>query len=439
VNSLQKIIHQPLRRIFWLMTLALLGLVFSQAFVIMQGAEVRKIEFEEHVEDLLLDIHHNVEDDPYMSKLLIEILSKREQGLTVKKEFLEEVRSKMRHRIDSLANLYDINLMFDFVIFHTGNHQYYFKSSDNIKETIHFQEKSIKAGWRIKKELGKGKYRIGLHFYNEFLYILIKLKFILLFSFFIILMLSFSMWRATKGWKEQKELVELKNDFINNLTHELKTPIFSVSLLHKVIKKRLNGRPYLEMTNHLELLEKENEKLKERVEKVLDIALIENHQINLNLERTDVHQFIPEALSMQNFYIKQQQGKLVYQFNAEFSHIMTDQVHFANIINNIVDNAIKYCEKIPEIVITTQSNEKYLYTKIKDNGIGIDKDIQNQVFDKFYRVPTGNIHNIKGFGLGLSYTKMMVEAHNGKITINSLPDAGSEFILKFQLSKNHEL
>lgn len=420
---------------FWLILVALIGLIFSQTYIIMQGARVQQAEFEENFYDLLLDIHHNVEDDEYLSNILIGILRNADKGLAQSDSLVRTARSELRTRIDSISENYGINLPFDFVIFNTHDHQYYFKSSDKIKQHLNFQEKSIKAGWRIKEALGEGKYRIGLHFYNEFIYILLQLKFILMLSLAIVLLIAFGFWRTIKGWKEQKELVALKNDFINNLTHELKTPIFSVSLLHKVIKKKLNGQPYPQLHKHLDLLEQENHKLKERVEKVLDVALMENQQLQLDLTLAHLHRLIPDAIRMLQFTAEQQHGTIKLDLWAEHDLVNVDKVHFSNVVYNLVDNAIKYSDKPPEILLTTRSDQHHFYLIIKDNGIGIDKEFIEQVFDKFYRIPTGNIHKVKGFGLGLSYTRMMVVSHGGKIKVKSAPHQGSEFIIKLPLDK----
>jgi len=423
---------------FWLLVLALIALVVTQTYILIQGAEVQKKEFEEQFDDLLLDIHHNVEDDQELSELLIKILSSEERGLPVNEELLTEARTELRHRIDSISETYGIDLNFDFVIFNTGNHEYYFKSSEQIKNSINFQENSIKAGWRIKQVLGEGNYRIGLHFYNEFIYILLKLRSILIISVVIIVLLAFGFWRTIKGWQEQKQLVALKNDFINNLTHELKTPIFSVSLLHKVIQRQLNGDSQPQLVKHLQLLENENQKLKERVERVLEIAAMENRNLRLEQEPINLHTLIPESIELFEVIIVEKNGIINYDFQADAAIVPGDQVHLKSVFNNLVDNAIKYSQQEPEITITSKNMGEFLLISVRDHGPGIDHRMLSQVFDKFYRVPTGNLHNVKGFGLGLSYTKLVVEAHGGTIKAESQPGKGSTFTVSLPVVKNSD-
>jgi two-component system phosphate regulon sensor histidine kinase PhoR len=434
---LKNLWKQPIGRMYWLIVFGLCGLISLQAYIIIQGAKIQKDKFEQHVWDLLLDIHHNIEDDEEFSNLLINILARTDSGLEVDQATIQLAREELHSRIDSINREYGIHLNFDFVIFHTGNQEYYFKSKDILRPDVNFQKKSVKAGWRIREELGEGKYRLGLHFHNEFFYILRQLKFILALSILIILLLGFSFWRTIRGWQQQKQLVEMKNDFINNLTHELKTPIFSISLLHKIIRKKINGHSLPQLERHLELLEKENDKLKERVEKVLDLGLMEHNRLNLDLMPLNLHQLVPDSLQMTELIARQQGGKINYQFAAENPVVLADPVHLSNVFYNLTDNALKYCERYPSITIRTKTRRDWLVVEIEDNGIGIDPQFKEHIFEKFYRVPTGNLHTTKGIGLGLSYTRYVVERFGGQIELTRSNESGSMFTINFPVYQTH--
>jgi two-component system phosphate regulon sensor histidine kinase PhoR len=168
-----------------------------------------------------------------------------------------------------------------------------------------------------------------------------------------------------------------------------------------------------------------------QVEKVLQMALIENRDLHLDFQKTDLHPIIENTVHVAELTAKEKKGKIVIVLRASCSEVPVDEVHFANILNNLLDNAMKYTENPPEILVETFSQDQKIFIKISDNGIGMSKEVQMHIFDKFYRRPSGNIHNIKGFGLGLSYVKALVDAHGGNISVNSEPGNGSVFTLSF--------
>jgi two-component system phosphate regulon sensor histidine kinase PhoR len=222
----------------------------------------------------------------------------------------------------------------------------------------------------------------------------------------------------------------VKNDFINNLTHELKTPVFSISLLTKVFKEHLKQNKTEKLEAYLDLLEKENTKLKGHIDKVLELASLENGKYNLQKEPCDFHELINDAVAGFSLKLEAQQGKLQKTFQAMSTKLAIDRTHFKNVIQNLLDNAIKYSKGQPDIQIFTQSDQHKLSIMVSDKGIGIAPEHQRHLFDKFYRVTNGNIHPVKGFGLGLSYVKYIVEAHGGSISVDSKKDEGATFTLE---------
>jgi two-component system, OmpR family, phosphate regulon sensor histidine kinase PhoR len=228
---------------------------------------------------------------------------------------------------------------------------------------------------------------------------------------------------------KQKKIAEIKNDFVNNMTHELKTPLSTISVASEVLMQMQNNPDNNKVKKYSKIIFDENHRMRKLVDKVLNIATMDKGRITIDKEETDIHQTICKTVS--NFCLEacSEEVKINYQLNAENPIIQADLLHVRNIINNLIDNAIKYSTITPIITISTNNVPGYLKISISDQGKGIPKDALNKVFDKFYRVPSGNIHNVKGFGLGLFYVKSMIEAHNGKVEIQSVLKKGTNIDL----------
>lgn len=234
----------------------------------------------------------------------------------------------------------------------------------------------------------------------------------------------------------QKRLSEMKTDFINNMTHELKTPISTISLSSEVLMDETPPDPQ-RLKQYATIIFNENNRLKTQVEKVLQLAALDNKNIPLKLDSLDVHAVIRQAVSAVELKVKERNGSIMCHLNATESTIQADVVHITNVLYNLLDNAIKYSAEEPIIEISTWSENNALYLSVADHGIGISKEAMVHIFDKFYRVPTGNVHDVKGFGLGLYYVKLMVEEHNGKISVESTPGKGSRFIVKLPMKNSN--
>ena len=226
---------------------------------------------------------------------------------------------------------------------------------------------------------------------------------------------------------KQKKLSEIKSDFINNMTHEFKTPIATISLAvdsinnPKVIKEKKN------ILYYTGIIKEENQRMNSQVENVLQMSLIDKKDMELNKQMTDIHELIIKAIKNINLQIEQRKGKIEVFLEAENFHFLLDKIHFTNVLFNLLDNANKYSSVSPKIIVRTKNNNNGIIISVEDNGIGMSKETQNKIFDKFYRVSTGNIHNVKGFGLGLSYVKAIVNACKGNITVKSEQGKGSRF------------
>jgi len=233
----------------------------------------------------------------------------------------------------------------------------------------------------------------------------------------------------------QKRLSEVKTDFINNMTHELKTPISTIGLSSELLLRGDFTEDPERLKRYAEIIYKENKRLENQVERVLNVAKLDKEKLVLKKEKLSLHELILDA--KESFDINQTDagGKIILELHATDDVLTVDPVHVTNVIYNLLDNAVKYCEETPEITIRTANSDNGLQLSIQDNGIGMRREDHKMIFDKFYRVPTGNLHNVKGFGLGLYYVKLIVEEHGGKIQLKSAPGKGSTFHLWFPMSR----
>jgi two-component system, OmpR family, phosphate regulon sensor histidine kinase PhoR len=234
----------------------------------------------------------------------------------------------------------------------------------------------------------------------------------------------------------QKKLGDMKNDFINNMTHELKTPIATINMATDIISNP-NMQPD-KMKRFINIIRQENDRMNANVSNILQMTLIDREEFKLKLTAINLHDVILTASDYIQLQVDKKEGIVETHLHAEQPIIEGDASHVANIINNLLDNANKYSPEKPEITISTRNLSHGVEVTVADKGIGISKEARKYVFDKFYRVPTGNLHDVKGFGLGLAYVKTMMTAHKGQVEVKSEPGKGSQFILIFPFRVSQE-
>ncbi len=253
-----------------------------------------------------------------------------------------------------------------------------------------------------------------------------------LITLFVLTLFSLALFIIFK----QKRLSEMKNDFVNNMTHELKTPISTISLASQMLNDKSIPEEQKNLAQISRIIQTESKQLGFQVERVLQMAIFDHGELKLKLEEINLHEIIETVAQNFLLQIDRKGGKLNFSPDADNDVIRGDTMHITNLISNLIENAIKYTKQTPVIGLSTHNEQGEIVVSISDNGIGISKEDQKRIFDKFYRVPTGNVHNVKGFGLGLSYVKLIVDQHHGAIKIKSEPEKGSRFDIHLPLQNS---
>ncbi len=280
---------------------------------------------------------------------------------------------------------------------------------------------------------GDVEYELYVTFPDKDEHILSGISNILILSLFFILIIVIAFSSSLYQLIRQKKISEIKTDFINNMTHEFKTPIATINLALDSIKNPKIIHNNDKVLRYVQMIRDENKRMHSQVENVLRISRLEKNEIEISKETVDLHDIIEDAISRIGLLIADNQGRLDMHFEAITAEIPGNQFHLTNVIVNILENALKYSEGAPKIDVYTESTNKFFVFKIKDEGIGMSKAVQKLVFNKFYREQKGNIHDVKGHGLGLAYVKEIVEKHHGTVFVESEKGVGSLFTVKLPL------
>jgi len=348
---------------------------------------------------------------------------------TKRNPFGEQIDNSAIDSILQLSLVHEgIRLSFQYVVLSADSTPVFTNTS---KKNEHFAKSDLQA------TLFQGSYftdpfKLILHFPDRRTYILQTMLVVLLSSALVIILLLVAFYFGMRIILRQKKLSELKNDFINNMTHEFKTPVSVISLALETVNTSqvMNDKEKLEKI--LGILKTESKRLETQVERILQFSSFERHEIKMDFRETDLHQLVHQALENFSLQVENKKADITLALNASVTTINGDEIHITNLVCNLVDNAIKYRNgNVQQVKIETMNQNGNVYLSIEDNGIGMEKHVLPKIFDKFYRIPTGDIHNIKGFGLGLSYVKTIVEAHSGSISVESEPGKGSRFTITF--------
>ena len=280
---------------------------------------------------------------------------------------------------------------------------------------------------------GNNKYQLLVTFPYKKKFLLSELISITILSIVFTLIIIIAYSSALSQLLRQRHISEIKTDFINNMTHEFKTPIATINLALDAIKNPKIIDDKEKVLRYLQMIRDENKRMHAQVENVLRISKLEKKELNIDKESHDIHEIINIALEHVNLILENKHGTISKHFDAIRISVLINEVHFTNVLVNILENAIKYSPNVPVIDIFTENVKDMVILKIKDNGLGMSKTVQKQIFDKFYREHTGDLHNVKGHGLGLAYVKRIIEDHNGQVYVESEKGKGSTFVIKLPL------
>ncbi|MGL2993784.1 sensor histidine kinase [Flavobacterium sp. TSSA_36] len=280
---------------------------------------------------------------------------------------------------------------------------------------------------------GTEKYKLLVTFPNKKKFLLSELVSITVLSIIFTLIILIAYTSALNQLIRQRQISEIKTDFINNMTHEFKTPIATINLALDAIRNPKIIEDKEKVFKYLTMIREENKRMHAQVENVLRISKLEKKELDIIKESQNAEEVIEDAIEHVNLILEDREGSVTLHFEASRTTVLLNDFHFTNVIVNILENAIKYTPGVPKIDVYTENIKDMLLIKIKDNGLGMSKVAQKRVFEKFYREHTGDLHNVKGHGLGLAYVKQIVEDHNGQVYVESEKGKGSTFIIKIPL------
>lgn len=335
-------------------------------------------------------------------------------------------------QLDSILHeelqIHGINTQYEFAVFDAYQNPLLFKN----RNSKIFSKELIRQGYTTR--LFPGNYFgtplfLSVYFPHQKRFLISSMWLMLTFSALFILTIIGAFYYTISTIVRQKKLSEIKNDFINNMTHELKTPISTISLACEMLSDKDISATEGQRSNYLNMIRDENKRLGTLVESVLTNAVIERGELKIKLQPLYLNALIKDLIHSFELQVIRRNGSITYTPEAETDVIEGDKVHITNVIFNLLDNANKYTPDTPEIKIRTYNKSGNLCIEVMDNGIGISRENLKKIFDKLYRVPSGNLHDVKGFGLGLSYVKAIVEKHQGQIAVESQPGKGSTFTL----------
>ncbi len=403
-----------------LTSIALIGLISAQVILFSKSYTIARQQFNHRVDRALSDIISELKD---YSDTSIVVFRKSNYHLSdVKNNSILEVIDTTL--LDTLFKKY--------VDYHRLDKNYFYAIVKTAGDSIIYRSQGFKNA-RLKNahkaclsELWKKEYyHLAIYFPGERHFIIFDLSLWLLVSFVFLSAVIFGFVYTILTILRQKKLSEMKNDFINNMTHEFKTPISTIELATDVLLSAPSSSGRIQ--KYSRIIHDENQRMRSLVEQVLKIAMQENSELRLNKEKIDIHRLISETVDNLCLERNEKNIKVDYQLKAVTNIISADIMHIRNVITNIVENGIKYNKKDPLIIITTKNKDGGILMSFGDNGIGVSHEEQKRIFDQFYRVPTGDVHDVKGFGLGLFYVKTIVEAHHGFIKVRSEVNKGSRF------------
>nr|WP_315153729.1 HAMP domain-containing sensor histidine kinase [uncultured Flavobacterium sp.] len=393
----------------------------------------------------ITEIYNNnsIDNSPVNQSLVPDVRNVKIGNLGILDKFIFEISNKdilsampLEERVtnEALQKLikkeleeYGVKTKFEFAIYGNG-----LETKVNSDNFVYNKDEAYSIPVFTDNE-GNEKYKLFVSFPHKKKFLLSQLVSITILSIIFTLIIIIAYTSALNQLIRQRQISEIKNDFINNMTHEFKTPIATINLALDAIRNPKIIDDKEKVFKYLEMIRDENKRMHAQVENVLRISKLEKKELNIIKESSDIEEVINDAIEHVSLILEDREGTITTHFGAIRKVVLLNDVHFTNVIVNILENAIKYTPEIPKIDIYTENIKDMVLIKIKDNGVGMSKIAQKRIFEKFYREHTGDIHNVKGHGLGLAYVKRIIDDHNGQIYVESEKGKGSTFIIKLPL------
>lgn len=420
--------NNSIRLILILGSLAICGVLLFQSFWLIETWSIKNEEFDATVIKSLRKVAVKIADVNKSELPKSNLIQKHESNYAV------NVNSAIDANIleDFLVRTFDeasLNTAFEYAIFDCANNELEYKNYCNLSASNDIYERTENL-----PTFDDLIYYFVISFPKRSRYLINDLRTNIMFSVITVLAVFIFIYAIGVILRQQK-VTDLQKDFINNMTHEFKTPISSIKIASDVIINNEKVKMDPRVSQYAAIIKDQNNRLNNQVEKVLNIARLEKDQFKLNLEPIELIGFVKRLMDLEKIKFEELNGFLSLSTPETNIIVKADKLHLTNVLSNILDNALKYCQKVPDVHFEIYKKNNKVYVSIKDNGIGIDKDNIRKLFDKFYRVSTGNVHNVKGFGLGLYYVKNICEAHGWKIDVKSQINEGTEFIIEMEPTK----
>jgi len=414
-----------IRRVVILGAITIIGILGIQGYWVMRTWDIQQQEFSQTVKIALLSVAKELETLNGRNSLPIKGLISQESSNTYIVNINDEINANtLEFYLQKELEARAVNADFEYGIFDCESREMVYGRRINYSE-----DKELNTQTNPLPTNGNFDYYFSVRFPNQKGYLLEDMRLAIFFSIILFLSILFFIYSMFIIMR-QKRLSEMQKDFINNMTHEFKTPISTIKISADVFLKNDLIQNDQRLSRYAQIIKDQNQRLNMQVEKVLQLAKIERDGFSLKKEVVNVHELLEEVIASAQVRLGEVSGQLVTKLRATQPNIRADRLHLNNILYNLIDNAIKYSYQNPEVQLATRNEGGQLIVSIKDNGIGINKENQQRVFDKFYRVPTGDVHNVKGFGLGLFYVKNICDAHEWELQLDSEVGKGTEIEMR---------
>ena len=403
-------------------SIALVGLTVTQSFWVINALELEENHHDHRIDMALEDVMAEMiaANDTNLLKLRNPYYDTRRQ-----KNTLFEVidTSLLRSLLGKYTDYHRLGGDYEYAIVKTATDSLRYASVTQIPKSLkkNAHKACLSCLWKAEY------FHLEVYFPSQRKTVLVDMSMWLIFSGIFILVVIFAFLYIISTIIRQKKISEIKNDFINNMTHEFKTPIATISLASEVLLHPDASSSAERINKYAKIIFDENIRMRGQVERVLQIARLDKGEFSLKKSEINLHKLVKDTVKNLCFEKCEEQTTVNYHLDAENHRLFADEMHIKNVVVNLVDNAIKYSSNGAFLNIYTHNKDEGIVLSIEDRGIGMNNDAIKHIFEKFYRIPTGNIHNVKGFGLGLYYVKNMVDAHGGQIKVQSEPNRGSRF------------